>query len=409
MLNQSYSEKNLNLLKGKTLSKHSTGTNYEEEFLHCYDEVLSNLDENGYNFSNFKTKILNGKPGFDCSTSADELVLKKLNDNIKRLFKIKTSDRHAIVKQTISLLKDSQPFSIIRLDIKDFYESLNRTDIVSFINNEWLLSHQSRMVLNSFNKHQDFFELPGLPRGLSLSATLSELKMRTFDKTIRKIDEVYFYARFVDDIIIFCIGDVFEVKDKVNKSLSTINPKLEFNDKTYIYDSNTNDKEINGFDYLGYRIDFSSIYNISLPRKVDVSISKKKILKIKLRVQKSFTSYNRTRNFKLLLSRLQFLSGNQYIIGDIERTKLKSGIYYNYPLITTHSQLDELDCFYQKTLRTKNKPLSKSMNMIERHRDYNGIASRYIKIKNISFSFGFYKRVMNTFDKKISKKIKGCW
>ena len=47
--------------------------------------------------------------------------------------------------------------------------------------------------------------------------------------------------------------------------------------------------------------------------------------------------------------------------------------------------------------------------MIKRFKETDGTASRYEKIKNISFSFGFYNRVMNSFDKKISKKIKGCW
>lgn len=409
MLNQSYTKNNLRLLKGKTLRKHFNGKDYEGNFLSSYDDIIKNINDSSYQFSDFKTKVVNGKLGYDCSTAADELVLKKLNDNIKRLFKIKTSDRHDIIKQTISLLHDSQPFSIIRLDIKNFYESINRTEVIDFVHNEWLLSHQSRIILKSFNNHKDFSNLPGLPRGLSISSTLSELKMRKFDKAIRKVDEIYFYSRFVDDIIIFCIGEAFEVHAKVMRYLKEINPELEFNEKTYIFDSNKDNEEINGFDYLGYRIDFKKINDFTKPREVTVSISPKKILKIKSRVQKTFISYNRTRNFKLLLARLKFLCGNQYIIGDIERTKLKSGIYYNYPLINTYHQLKDLDLFYQKLLRTKYKPISMPIEMIKRYKDNNNISSRYEKITNISFSFGFYKRVMNSFDAKTCKKIKGCW
>lgn len=45
----------------------------------------------------------------------------------------------------------------------------------------------------------------GLPRGLSISSVMSELYMKYFDLRIRRLEGVYYYARFVDDIVVFVV------------------------------------------------------------------------------------------------------------------------------------------------------------------------------------------------------------
>ena len=411
MLNQSINERNLKLLKGKTFQKFLKGNDSEAAFTKVFEDIESKLSDTGYDFDNFVAKMVKGKPGYDCATASDELVLKKLNDNIKRLFKIKTSDRHAIVKQTISLLQDSQPISIIRLDIKSFYEEIDRKKIIKFVNDEWLLSHQNRMILESFNQSDIFKTQNGLPRGLSISSTLSELGLRPFDTKVRKIKDIYYYGRYVDDIVIFCTRDPHEIINEVSDLLTGLDLNLEFNDKTYIFNANDIKKEKEFIDYLGYKIVFETSPNQAKPRKFIVQISEKKIHKIKNRLHKAFRSYVRTRTFKLLLARLKFLTGNQYIIGDIERTKLKSGIYYNYPLITTNFQLKQLDTFYQKLIVSKASHIIQSMAMIKNHNATGGTNKhgRLQQIQRMSFTFGFEQKVMNSFDKKMSRKIKGCW
>jgi len=49
--------------------------------------------------------------------------------------------------------------------------------------------------------------------------------------------------------------------------------------------------------------------------------------------------------------------------------------------------------------------------MIKKHNSTSGIKtnSRLQQIQRMSFSFGFEKKVMNSFDRKMSRKIKGCW
>lgn len=411
MLNQTINKKNLKLLKGITFQKFQNGNDSDIVFDQVYESLSAKLSNDGYEFDDFVSKRVNGKDGFDCSNAEDELVLKKLNDNIKRLFKVRSSDRHAIVKQTISLLKDSQPISIIRLDIKNFYEEIDRKKIVNFVHDEWLLSHQNRMVLKSFNESSNIKDLKGVPRGLSISSTLAELGLRRFDSKVRQLKNVHYYGRYVDDMIVFCTCDPNIILKKVSQILTDLDLNLTFNEKTFIFNAEDIKKEYENIDYLGYKIIFQTEPCQKKPRKITVQISDKKIKKIKDRLHKAFRSFNRTRTFDLLESRIKFLTANQYIIGDIERTKLKSGIYYNYPLITTKHQIKKLDEFYQSLLLSKNPHIVRAITMIKNHNKTTGSKkySRFERLKRMSFTFGYENRVMNSFNQKTSKKIKGCW
>ncbi|WP_415892063.1 antiviral reverse transcriptase Drt3a [Neptuniibacter sp. PT8_73] len=405
MLNQSFTYSNLKKLSGKSVVKFNDSGLLNDDYLENeYLSISDKLKNNSYEFDDFRLRKVDSNSIIECGSLVDELVLKKLNDNIKRLFKIHQADRSAIVKQVISLLKDSQPFSIIRLDFKSFYESVNRKSVVSFVHDEWLLSHSGRTVLNNFSDRMDELSIPGLPRGLAISSTLSELYLRPFDKAIRKIPNIYYYERFVDDIVVFCFGSVSEVRERIERVRQEFVPDLTFNDKTEIVEFCENQSLYRGFDFLGYRFNAGPIGNHKEKREVKITISKKKITKIKKRVERSIRSYYRNGNSNLLLARLSFLSGNQYVVSDIERSKLKSGIYFNYPLITDKSQLKHLDVFFQKTIRTEYPAIRRSIDKLK-HKDM----STFVKISKLSFMYGYEKRVMNNFSYLIRKKIRKCW
>lgn len=411
MLDQSISKKAIKLLGINTWKKFQPGTEYSSFVADTYEQIEGKLSAGEYQFSRFAKKSFKGKVGWAFASAADELVAKKLNDNIRRLFKVRPSDRHAIVKQTISLAKDSQPVTIARLDIKDFYESLDRTSIVKFITEEWLLSHQNRMALKQWDIQLASQEIQGLPRGMSLSSTLSEIRIRHFDKQMKLDSKVYFYARYVDDIIVFYSGEQAQLESMMKERLKASAEELSLNtDKSFYTTLNDSSRgNVTEIDYLGYKLQIENCpREFKNRRKVKVLISNNKINKIKERVRRAFRAYSKDRRYSLLLARLKFLSANQYIIGDIERTKLKSGIYYNYPLINDHSQLKELDAFYQKFINSSKEPAYSAMQLIKNH---GGAASdiRLKQIEAISFQFGFKNRVMNSFTNDLNKKIKRCW
>ena len=80
------------------------------------------------------------------------------------------------------------------------------------------MSNETKQLLEKiFNKVQ---QPNGLPRGLNISATLAELYMKDFDHNIVTTDGVFYYSRFVDDIIIFSYKEI--TLDYLNKILKKI-------------------------------------------------------------------------------------------------------------------------------------------------------------------------------------------
>ncbi|WP_085343615.1 MULTISPECIES: antiviral reverse transcriptase Drt3a [Vibrio diabolicus subgroup] len=411
MLDQSFSKSNVKNISSNIWHKWSPSQSFDVFFDDTFEKIEKKLDRENYSFDKFKSFTLMGKDTYDFNCAEDEIVCKKLNDNIRRLFKINTADRHSIVKQVISLLKDTQPIKVLRLDIKEFYESIDREKVLQYVINEWLLSHQNRCILKCWDEHLSSIGLTGLPRGMSLSSTLSEIRIRPFDREVKKLSNVYYYARFVDDILIMFTGDSEQLLSELEGILRRNSPELHFNDKTKLIDLNCKKQSNSKLDYLGYEIISSSEIHKNNQHKnriVKVIISEKKINKIKYRVRRSFSSYARNRNFKLLLSRLKFLTGNQYIIGDIDRTRLKSGIYYNYPLINDSTQVKELDKYYHKLINSNQGSVREAINHINNY-DKKANGNRLIQIKKLSFYFGFNQRVMNSFNRKESRNIKRCW
>ena len=104
----------------------------------------------------------------------------------------------------VSLLKEKPSKWVIRLDIRNFYETIEREKLMSRFVEDGRLNYQSIYLLKNLFSNSSIFKMKGLPRGLNISSVMSELYMKYFDLEIRRMDGVFYYARFVDDIIIFC-------------------------------------------------------------------------------------------------------------------------------------------------------------------------------------------------------------
>jgi len=219
------------------------------------------------------------------------LVLRKLNQNIKKLYKIKQSDRNQIIKQVKVLLSEtSKNIYVTRLDIRGFYSNIDKNKILKkLLENDYLLSYHSKYLLRKlFLEHDQLIGQTGLPFGLNLSATMSELYMRDFDKNIRGIDGVYYFARYVDDIIIFSYKDIdFQ---KIIQQNGYLHSELDFNQdkcETLLVNGGRNFS----LNFLGYK--FSSTTSSSLM----ISISNNKINKIKTRIIHSFLNFFKNNDF----------------------------------------------------------------------------------------------------------------
>jgi hypothetical protein len=363
---------------------------------------LSILIEDSY------TKISNGTFEFNIEESrecflskglVDKLILRKLNDNLKRLYKDEQANRRVIINQVKTLLNDTCPLWILRTDISNFYESIDRDKLIEKLKSDSLLSYFSIWLINKLFSHPLLTNKTGLPRGISISSTLSEIYMRKFDRWVRSINGIYYYARFVDDIIIF--GNKKNSLEDINKLMNENLEKGLTKNKSKTRLFNGSDMSHKGsLEYLGYKFSAKMLGKNS--KCVTISIADKKVKKIKSKIVYSFVDYVKNRDFNLLENRIKFLTGNYSIKNNKEGNDLKAGIFYNYSHINDFSILVDLNIFYQRILNAKRYSLGQKLSSLLS-------ADQKEKLSKYSFKHGFIKRVHTPFKATEMKLIKNCW
>jgi len=219
MIDQTFSARNfLRLTTRLDPKKYKLGRN-REDYLVSLEKVSAAVLSDDFKFSSFSVSRRAGKPVYSVTTHIDEFAIRKLGDNLSRVYGVQQANRTEIVGQVIPLLREKVPFFLLKLDIKSFYESVNRAALLEQVFRDSSLSFRSKLLLDQLLATSQHFPGTGLPRGISLSATLSELYMKEFDAKIRSIDGVYFYTRFVDDILIFSFSEPNSVKKSLEANL----------------------------------------------------------------------------------------------------------------------------------------------------------------------------------------------
>jgi hypothetical protein len=409
MLNQNFTPKEISkIIKKGDGKKYNlwSDPNKKNAEIEKYSETIINRH---FKITHINKQERKGKPVFvidSANGGVDYLALRKADKNIKKIYKVKQSDRTRIVSQLLAIIEDGSPMHILKLDIKSFYESISPEHLLDKLKLDQIVSKKTEMVIESLFQHSEIKKIGGLPRGISISATLSEIYMRDFDRTIKNTDGVYFYSRFVDDIIIV----LYENKSQI---LDTISTKLE-QKKLYLnpdkQDKVTLDGPINSklgeINYLGYRFEiFRKKKKNCLFNKILVHIADSKIKKIKKRVILSFLDYFSNSNFPLLKDRLKFLTGNCSIDKN-ENGKLMIGNFYNYPLINELSCLKKLDIFLYSLLKGRNGYVGKKNNLNLTTAQINHLL-HYSFLKGYKSNLG--SPILFNFSRSKLIKITQCW
>lgn len=415
MYNQSFSGKELYRLTTQ-LERRNFGMEKDAFIKAIDDEISSAMIDRTYSFEirNINGLFLNGRS----RTTLDEkfsylcqdLVLRKVYQNVKRIYKIRQSDRNAIIRQIQLLLSCNKDFWIIRLDIKSFYESLDKENILDRLYKQYRLSPITVFLLQKLFDSPDIKSSSGVPRGLSVSSCLSELAMKYFDIEVKQLSGVYYYARFVDDIIVFCATE-----ESMNKTWDFIPKKLQelslvLNTAKSYRVSSTELKNMDGekLVYLGYSFSFKK-KNVMKKCKEDsewtlhTDIAPSKVDKIKTRIVKAFVNVAKNGDVGLLVDRIKYLTGNYSIKSSTTLLPIKAGVFYNYKLISDESlSLNELDVFYQNILHCYRGKLGLRLSKVLSKSDRE-VLTKY------SFRYGFKNRTFHglTFDR--IHRIKMCW
>lgn len=394
-MNQNFSSKELlKFVKQTDINEYgySSGDDLEEDLENISSQI---------NKRDFKLEIKYLHDYYFTENLGHKLVLRKLNDNIKRIYKDEQANRRIIISQIKTLLKDNSPSWILKTDIRKFYENINRDSIFNKLKDDAMLSFQSISILGDLFMHESISPITGLPRGINISSILSEIYMRRFDKWIKRFPGVYYYARFVDDIIIFSYSEesVSNLNEKLRLKLSELTGGLKINEnKTKLYKSALY-RYKPPLEYLGYKFYKTS----SQPKSsIIVSIADSKVKKIKSRIIMALVDYCKNMNFDLLVKRMKFLTGNYSIRKNNNGDDLKAGIYYNYSEINDQEILNELTEFLCKSVYYKVSSLGRKL------KDKLTGNQKKIICRN-SFKYGFEKKIYNSFTFDEMKLIIRCW
>lgn len=392
MYNQSFSPKFL--YDCTTQSERRNSGLKKENFIKAIRKELGqSLVDGTYQFQIKKDGVLflNGRKRGDFGYICQNLVLRKLFQNIKRIYSVQQADRNRIVRQMMILLEENVEIRVVRLDVKHFYESVDRERLLSKMVDDARLSYHSLSLLSALFNNPVIKAGEGLPRGLGVSAAMAEMYLKYFDLNLRRIEGVYYYARFVDDIIVFCSSEKSQmmVWEQAEKGLHELGLDLN-SEKSYFWNTSQPTKELT---YLGYT--FRKRNN-----NLDVVIAEKKQKVIKTRLTKAFVNYSKSHDYDLLKLRIKFLTGNFTLYQSDTLAPIKVGIYFNYRLATNIQALDELDRYYQRLLHCQTGRLGARLL----------IPKAYMKaLEKYSFRFGYESHVNHHFTIEQMERITDCW
>ena len=327
------------------------------------------------------------------------LVDKQMQRNLRSAFKIQMNSHKTIASQMICLLADKFPKYVYRTDIKRFFETIPHTALrEKIIKNTRLDSFTKNTIIGILEQYKKLTDGDvGVPRGIGLSSCLAEIYMRDFDYKILDNQDIFFYARFVDDIVVFSTHDVSKY---IDDNIQKINLQLNL-EKTKLIKQNR-EKNIT-FEYLGYSFQLND--NNPNPQ---IEISKRKKEKIIQRVRNAILDYNANarksewKAWKLLNERLKFLTGNTRLANI--KDNIFVGIYYSNPLVNHDNFLRVLDrklkCLlhhnivFPDIVANKEKEKEKALERLK---------------KSYSFLDGFRKRKFYPFSSEQIKRITKVW
>jgi hypothetical protein len=319
----------------------------EEILLNLLAKISDIVNEKSFRFSLDVIKRNEKNVYTTNKDAASFFAIKQLQYNIFRTFRVKQANRHDIVSQLYRLLSDDFHKIIIRTDIKGFYESIPQDKLFKKIEENQLLNYQSKKLIRNlifrYEEMKDGNEYTpgrGVPRGIGVSAYLSELYMRDIDNEIKSMDDLVYYARYVDDIVlIFTPPSKNSIPDYLDKIVNVIT-KYDLSLKDGSDGEENKTKEIRLLDtaiddsltYLGYE------FIIKNSKIRELRLSHNKIKKYKDRLTRSIEEYNICSKYnerearKMLIARLKFLTGN-FHLKNFKR-QIKAGVFYSNVLLS---------------------------------------------------------------------------
>lgn len=245
--------------------------------IQCFEKKLDNefnlinrkVMDNTYNFSFYKEKLISkGRDKYprviSIPTIRDKIALKCMFNTLNTIYKEDLSNEliHTKIDKIKTSIYSKKYDSYIKIDIKNFYPSINHEILKKFIIRKTrkkqfinLLNNaiQQDTVKKSNKNIKRYTNKIGVPQGLSISNILASIYFIDFDlEHYSKKD--YDYYRYVDDILILCKKeDIDSIFKSIQKDMNNL--ELEIHELGVDSQKTAKGSLSKEFFFLGYRYD----------------------------------------------------------------------------------------------------------------------------------------------------------
>lgn len=354
-------------------------------------------------------------------SSYQKKIDRDIHTQLKRKYQKGNKNRNYIIDSVITQLTingklpKKHSYTLIKLDIKKFFESINKHKLYKRLLRSNLLDEEAMKKIKQIVFSP---KIKGLPQGVSFSSLLAEIYLEDFDFNIKtELSEILFYTRYVDDILIILNGD--QTKDAeciINKIENLLKPlDLEINTtnkkKVCLIGNNTTFD----FDYLGYKFFYNKITDDSLKDILKISVTTGKIEKYSQHIQDLFNKYYSSPQSKCDFYKLFYSLRNLLWTTSARDFKLDTdlifGFAYNYKRINTEEPKIFLNkklihhihckkCFSNKEKKMLYSLLFKTEKKESQNFNYNKLS--LVKILEIMQNLNLQpKSVQPTYTKKV--------
>jgi hypothetical protein len=214
----------------------------EENLQEKLDEVLNEINKNGWRFSSIENYMEwqeKAIPAIKMSTPdwlVHFVILEKIEEDLQEFYIPNTafeiSKMDALIEQCKLWKKENPTAWVLHTDIKSFFKNIDHNILLEDLELE--LSPEVFVILKQYLKANLVFTEATKKKGLAIGAELNYLLASIYlwpsDRAIFRSDKVIHYARYVDDILIFCQGEkeCREVQKMVELKLKEIGLELNF-------------------------------------------------------------------------------------------------------------------------------------------------------------------------------------
>lgn len=293
----------------------------------------------------------------DLSSAAGLFAARHLETQLRHELQSKFGNRNSIADLVAESSSWNFSRTMVQADVKEFYETISHEALIERLENDANVSSFSvRSVLSLLQSYKSVSgRTKGIPRGVALSAYISEYVLSQFDEDVRSDPNCILYVRYVDDIyaVFAPVVRPETLEADFTQKLSQLGLELSPKASKRRFESVATHRTPRPLEYLGYRFTFGAISN-----KPRVALSTQRMKRLTERIENSFSVYALSRRGTweraLLLDRIRFISSNTKLSGNKRNAYI--GIRFSQRALTDLAQIDELDNLIQKESAKLNDP-----------------------------------------------------